>query len=271
MNVLQQAKRNLIFFTRQNITRRPWVRRKLTGNYSTGKLAFGEQNKYGFSYFWVTIDVAGADFNIDLREHKPLPFADNSQSIIYSTHMVEHLDPGTLDHFLCESYRILRKGGALRLETPDTERSVQAYRDNDRAFLDYFARDNAINLIRDRGFASEYRQDHIGFIGILSCYIQDNAQIPVYATRQQIDKQLETLTLDQFGEWCVSLQTPAQRASGGHVNIMYFEKLKKSVEKAGFKIIRRVQNGKTAIPGLNLKGVERTDRAFYSLYIEAEK
>jgi hypothetical protein len=271
MKTLQQAKRNLIFFTRQNFTRRPWLRRKLTRNYTTGKLAFGEQNKYGFSYFWVTVDVTGADFNIDLRDHKPLPFIDNSQSIIYSTHMVEHLDPDTLDHFLQESYRILRKGGAIRLETPDAARSVQAYRNNDRSFLDYFARDNAINLVRDRGFSSEYTEDHIGLIGILSCYIQDNAQIPIYATRQQVDFQLNTLDLDQFGEWCVSLQTPAQRASGGHVNIMYFEKLKKSLEKAGFKIIRQAKNGKTAIPGLNLKGIERSDRAFYSLYVEAEK
>jgi SAM-dependent methyltransferase len=271
MNILQKAKRDILFFTRRNLTRRPWVRRQLTANYSTGKLAFGEQNKYGFSYFWVTVDVADADFNVDLRQHRPLPFADNSQAVIYSAHMVEHLDPATLAHFLSEAYRILRKGGAIRLETPDAERAVDAYRKKDRTFLDYFARDNAINLVQNRGFSHDYTKDPICFLGILSCYIEGDAQIPVYATAADVDRRLTALSLDAFGEWAVSLQTPAQRKSGGHVNIMYFEKLKDAINTAGFKIVRKSQNGKTAIPGLDLRGVERSDRAFYSLYVEAEK
>ena len=36
--------------------------------------------------------IVNADFSTDLKQLEPLPFADDSQQIIYSSHLIEHLD-----------------------------------------------------------------------------------------------------------------------------------------------------------------------------------
>lgn len=48
-----------------------------------------------------------------------LPFADNSIDLIYTSHMVEHLDRETAAAFFKESLRVLRPKGILRIAVPD--------------------------------------------------------------------------------------------------------------------------------------------------------
>ena len=103
------------------------LRKYFTKNFTSGYLAVGEQNKYCVSPEWVTLDIAGADFCYDIREHKPFPFKDESVSIIYSSHMVEHLPEKTCLFFFKEANRILKKKGVLRIEGPDTEKLVEEY------------------------------------------------------------------------------------------------------------------------------------------------
>jgi predicted SAM-dependent methyltransferase len=56
-----------------------------------------------------------------------LPFADSSVSVVYSSHMLEHLGRDEARTFLVECHRVLRAGGMLRLVVPDLERYVSAY------------------------------------------------------------------------------------------------------------------------------------------------
>jgi SAM-dependent methyltransferase len=62
---------------------------------------------------WINIDLSPqADITLDMRE--PLPFLENSCSIIYSEHFLEHLDyPGHANSFLRECYRVLEPGGVF--------------------------------------------------------------------------------------------------------------------------------------------------------------
>ena len=102
-----------------------------TSHFSSGKVVLGEKNRYVFSVFpleWIRVDIDGADYDLDLERGAPLPFADDSQQVIYSAHVVEHLDQESFERFLSESFRILVKGGAIRIETPDAERLIEAYR-----------------------------------------------------------------------------------------------------------------------------------------------
>ncbi len=56
----------------------------------------------------------------DLRKD-PIPFKDNEVDNIYCSHVIEHIEDKHVDNFIKESSRVLKKGGVLRLVTPDRE------------------------------------------------------------------------------------------------------------------------------------------------------
>ena len=75
---------------------------------------------------WVNIDIKlGADLVIDVR--KKLPFNDNSVDFIYNEHFLEHLTFKEGEKVLRECYRCLKKGGVLRIATPDLDYVIQKY------------------------------------------------------------------------------------------------------------------------------------------------
>jgi prepilin-type processing-associated H-X9-DG protein len=59
-----------------------------------------------------------------------LPFAANSVSSIYSTHMIEHLYPDELETLLRECVRVLKPGGGLRIVVPSLRSAICAYQQN---------------------------------------------------------------------------------------------------------------------------------------------
>lgn len=66
-----------------------------------------------------------------------LPYRDNSVAAIYTSHMLEHLEPQDALAALREFHRVLEPGGTLRVSVPDLGRLIDAYgRDGDAdAFL----------------------------------------------------------------------------------------------------------------------------------------
>ncbi len=61
----------------------------------------------------------------DLR--KPLPFRDGSASAFYSSHVLEHMYFDDGQHLIRECFRVLEKGGVLRLVVPDLHTIVREY------------------------------------------------------------------------------------------------------------------------------------------------
>lgn len=57
-----------------------------------------------------------------------LPVSDNSVDVIYTSHMVEHLDKATAQAFLAEALRALKPDGIIRIAVPDLERFVDMYK-----------------------------------------------------------------------------------------------------------------------------------------------
>lgn len=258
------------------------LRRYCTSNFSSGKVVLGEKNRYVFSVFpldWIRVDIDGADVNLDLEQGFALPFPDGSQRLIYTAHLVEHLDEASFDHLLRECSRILAKGGAVRIETPDAERLIRAYRDRDETVLRPFRERRRRELVEGLGLPSRYLEDHLTVLGELSNYIDrtiDSGHIPVYVPQSEFDEKLRALELDGLARWCVSLQTPEQLSSGGHQNWMTADKLRRALLAAGFDRVSTVDFGTTTIPGLALNAgggsiKEKRHRAFYSLYVEAFK
>lgn len=56
-----------------------------------------------------------------------IPHADESVDLVYSSHMLEHLDPPEARAFLTEVRRVLVPGGILRLAVPDLRGLVHKY------------------------------------------------------------------------------------------------------------------------------------------------
>ncbi len=63
--------------------------------------------------------------NHDLR--KGIPVASATADVVYSSHVLEHLDPDHADLFLREAHRALRPGGVLRVVVPDLEQAARGY------------------------------------------------------------------------------------------------------------------------------------------------
>ncbi|MGK7882061.1 MAG: methyltransferase domain-containing protein [Crocosphaera sp.] len=259
----------------------PIFRRVFTQNFSSGKIALGERNTYVNPFFpldWIRVDWQDADYNINLSRSPELPFKDNSQKLLYSAHMIEHLSSESLPKLFAECYRILKPGGRIRLECPDTEKLVNLYRSNDEKMLNHFRKFRKEILIDKFGYPQHYIEDHLSVLGEVSNYIVKGqwVHIPVYVPKQEFDKQLKTLSLDDFCDWCISLQTPEQHKSGGHQSAIYFSKLRNILETAGFTNVTEVSFGNTTIPALKLNGdfwsiKEKPHRTFYSIFVEAEK
>jgi len=58
---------------------------------------------------------------------KGLPVQDKSVEVLYSSHMLEHLDRKEVDQFLKEAFRVLRSGGIIRIAVPDIKKQVEQY------------------------------------------------------------------------------------------------------------------------------------------------
>jgi len=77
---------------------------------------------------WVNIDMAPPTLGVRyVNILKGLPFADNSFSYAYSSHVLEHLTPVDADKFLLECRRVLAPNGILRLVVPDLEGIAREY------------------------------------------------------------------------------------------------------------------------------------------------
>ena len=69
---------------------------------------------------------------------KHIPELNNSVDLLYSSHMLEHLDKEETDTFLKEAYRVLAPGGDIRIVVPDFDVLIRDYEQNrdPDAFLD---------------------------------------------------------------------------------------------------------------------------------------
>jgi predicted SAM-dependent methyltransferase len=84
-----------------------------------------------------------------------LPFADDSVEVLYSSHMLEHLDGEEARAFLREVRRVLLPDGVVRLVVPDLQRLVDEY--NADADADRFVRGTYLAVPRPRGITQRVR------------------------------------------------------------------------------------------------------------------
>jgi hypothetical protein len=89
-----------------------------------------------------------------------IPCPDHSARVVYSSHMIEHLDRGEVQVFLREAQRVLGPGGILRLAVPDLGRLVENYLASGDA--DGFIAGTNMGLARSESAVSRIRLAVVG-------------------------------------------------------------------------------------------------------------
>jgi predicted SAM-dependent methyltransferase len=77
---------------------------------------------------WLNVDSrpsAPGVFVHDLREG--IPFADESLDVVYHSHLLEHITKKQAVRFMKDCFRVLKRGGIIRIVVPDLEMIVTHY------------------------------------------------------------------------------------------------------------------------------------------------
>ena len=94
-------------------------------------ILFERRQEYG------RIKKAGGANLLNYNLLKNWPIASDSVQFIAGSHFIEHLDLNDGIRFVEESFRVLKKGGRIRLSCPDMELYARNYVNGERKFFDH--------------------------------------------------------------------------------------------------------------------------------------
>lgn len=170
---------------------------------------------------------------------KNLPFGSSSIDYIYTSHFLEHFKKFEAEKIIKDCYRILKKGGIIRIIVPDLELLVRKYLEKD---FDYFRKlDDLMNVNK------ESKKDSNDFL--LADVLMNNFYPQFY--RKKI----------------VGINKVMTFFVRSHLWMYDYESLKNLLQRAGFRTIetRSFKEGK--VPDLDRLDIFPE----MSLYVEAEK
>ena len=90
--------------------------------------------------YWTNVDLVTEHYgpqqknviNFDLTKNSPMPFAESSLEVVYTSHTIEHVPYNSAVNLFKEARRCLKKGGILRVTTgPDADTDFRALKNHD--------------------------------------------------------------------------------------------------------------------------------------------
>jgi predicted SAM-dependent methyltransferase len=86
---------------------------------------------YRFINGWTNIDFVSTGEGVVAHNlTKGIPCPDNQFDVVYHSHVLEHMDITTGQFFMSECYRVLKKGGVIRVVVPNLEEIAKQYLGN---------------------------------------------------------------------------------------------------------------------------------------------
>lgn len=113
------------------------------------QLGVVEDSQYQFIRFARENDIEYGDAT------EGLPIQDESVDVLYTSHMLEHLDKNEAEKFLREAFRLLRPGGIIRIVVPDIKIQIAHYNESSNA--DAFIAATHLCVPRPRSLAQKLR------------------------------------------------------------------------------------------------------------------
>jgi len=203
---------------------------------------------------WIILDCyIKADIQVDLRKFTPFPVVNNIFDKVFSSHCIEHIEDPHLEFMLKELYRTMKPRAILRLACPDADKALDAYKNND---INWFN-----GIITRTG-------DPIG-AKLLNTFVSYEASSggPV-RPEEEVREKFETLGKEEFINWCLSL-CDRSRPYIAHINGIYYEKLEKMLENAGFVNIERSSFGNSKDE--ELRGPDFDKHKMASVFVECNR
>ena len=106
---------------------------------------------------WHTLDHKYRDNSETsiLGDASNIPLKDKSCSVLFSSHMFEHIPHTKLEKIILEFNRVLDLGGIVRILTPNLKKIAKAYAENDYDFFN-LAREEDENIRTDLGIGGMF-------------------------------------------------------------------------------------------------------------------
>ncbi len=203
---------------------------------------------------WMTLDCyVKADIRVDLRKCTPFPIVDNMVEKVFSSHCIEHIEDPHIEFMLKELYRTMKPGGVLRLSCPDADAALEAYKNNNRKWFS--------------GICTR-KDDPVGAL-LLNTFVSYEAgtggpRVP----EEEVREKFYSLEKDDFINWCLS-HVDRSRPYIAHINGIYYEKLERMLQNAGFVDIERSSFGNSRDEELRRPKFDMYENV--SLFVECYK
>ncbi len=226
---------------------------------------------------WTNLDYATAYYGprqapgflpYDLTALEPLPLANGSVELAYTSHTIEHVSDGAVENLFRECHRVLVAGGGLRVTCPDARLMFQAVLDDNRAYwywrkawfeghlstashlsevtgYDYFVREVATRRCR------HYRER------------RDALELA------ELEKLFRTGTYEQVGERLTAGLQFDPEVPGEHINFWDDEKVAGMLRRTGFKHVYTSRRGQSRFAPMMDPILFDATVPMNSLYVEA--
>ena len=247
-------------------------------------------------------DWTNIDFN-SYSEHviahnllKGIPIEDESFEVIYHSHVLEHFFKKDAEFFIKECYRVLKKGGIIRICIPDLENLVKTYLDclnkcneENKEYANYEwimleLYDQSIRTFPGGGMFDFFKKDlsNEDFVRsrigseVDSIKTACNNSVPQNKQKKYKFKYWK----NKIREWLIGedfkyIELGKFRSQGEIRQWMYDRfSIKNLLESCGFKNIEFKVYNESSIPDWNSFGLDilnNQERRPNSLYVEAQK
>ena len=226
---------------------------------------------------WYTAAQGNIGIDWDLLSLIPIPVEDNGAEIVYSSHTIEHVTDEAAQNMFNESYRILKKGGFLRVTTPNIDLDFRAYQENDRHYnywIDSYSipkRYQQLKLNKPMNKASIQQIFLYHFATTASTLVVDGS--PERISDEELDRAFREMEYEEALNYCISKCSLGvqKKYVGYHINWWNKDKVFRMLRIAGFDNIYLSHYGQSFAPVLRNTLYFDNTHPKISLYVEAVK
>lgn len=198
------------------------------------------------------------DIPLDLSSCPQFPIKDNSLEALFTSHVIEHLEDKHVQNILDNCYRTLNTGGVFRISCPDIDLYLRALRDNDLDFFHY----RHVPYYTEAGIKDSISGLFLDVFTRVADKKMSRESILELVISKGEEEALDFLKKDEKYN---------PEFSHFHINWFNFNKLRRMLEKSGFKVVYKSGKGQSFYPGLRNMNVFDTGDPKISLFVEARK
>lgn len=229
---------------------------------------------------WTNVDLYSEwykrnkiDMNWDLTANTRIPLDDLSKNVVYSSHTVEHITDRNAINLFDESYRILKKGGVLRVTTPNINLDYEAYKRNDKFYFYWCHVEPSWQIPSKQKFINAtVSQLFLHHFASHTSIIHENSEVEKI-TDCKLQDIFSQMNYEDALNYCsskcaIELQ---RKYPGNHINWWNYKKLYSMLTNAGFDKVYLSAYGQSMFPVLRDVNFFDNTHPRISLYVEAIK